>query len=62
MVTGDEAVEMQKAIMRGKSFEDSGMPDTQEYRDEWDRIVRDIQRIRARGYSVDIPHDWPEAG
>lgn len=59
MSRGADAVAILKAIMAGKTFEDSGVADTPHNRQVWDSTQRDIANLPP-GEVVDIPADWTE--
>ena len=38
----------------------SRVPQTDEHRQAWLRLEKEIAEIKAQGHIVDIPHDWPD--
>lgn len=59
MSRGAVATLILRAIVAGKTFEASGVPDTPHNRHMWDSTRRDIERMPP-GAIVDIPSDWAE--
>lgn len=55
----DDEDKTKMLIMVGKtSFEESGFPDTPEFREYWDGIAESVANIPA-GVGVDVPKEWP---
>lgn len=60
MSRGATATAILKAIMAGKTFEDSGVDDTPHNRQVWESMKRDVENVPP-GDTVDIPADWSDA-
>ena len=48
------------AVILGKTFEDAGFPDEQEYHDAWDVAVSEVAAIEKEGGIVEFPFDMPD--
>ncbi len=46
------------AVVAKMTFEESGFPDTPEFREYWDQTVESVSNIPA-GVGVDVPKEWP---
>ena len=57
MVDGDEAIEMAVEISLGKVVPPSWY--NKEQRDTWERLLRQIREIEAKGGTVDLPSEIP---
>ncbi len=59
MSRGGDAVAFLQAVMAGKTFGGSGVPDTPHNRQVWESTTRDVASMPP-GAVVDIPSDWTE--
>tara|TARA_R110000744_G_scaffold363675_1_gene472044 strand:+ start:855 stop:1028 length:174 start_codon:yes stop_codon:yes gene_type:complete len=57
MIGADEATEMAVEIALGHVKPPPGY--NKEQRDQWDRLLRQIREIQAKGGTVDLPSDTP---
>ena len=57
MIDGDETIEMAVEISLGKVEPPSWY--NKEQRDTWERLLREIREIEAKGGTVDLPSEIP---
>ena len=57
MIDGDETIEMAVEIGLGKTEPPSWY--NKEQRDTWERLLRQIREIQAKGGTVDLPFELP---
>lgn len=62
MVTSDELTTMMLEIMSGFAWQDkrSKIPDTAEHLDKWVKISAELDEMRSKGWTVEIPGEIPD--